>query len=241
MTVLGDDAIARIEAVSFSYKKQRVLTEVSFEISVGMTFLLGQNGAGKTTLLKLLQGQLKPTSGRISGPGVDSVGYLPQDLTYPGRMRVGHFCEYSGWLRGVPSRRLKAATAEALDSVELLQVSREPLRSLSGGMLRRVGIAQALVADPDMLILDEPTDALDIRQKKDLRTLLTSLSHSKAIVVSTHNLEDLLEDHEARVVVLHDSKVLFANTIEHFMRQGQDGSPRARLEHAYMRLTGSLC
>lgn len=241
MTALGGDAVARSEAVSFAYGRQRVLTDVSFEISVGMTFLLGQNGAGKTTLLKLLQGQLKPASGHVSGPGVESVGYLPQDLTFPGRMRLDHFCEYSGWLRGVPSRRLKVAVAEALDSVGLIEASRQPLRSLSGGMLRRAGIAQALVANPAVLILDEPTDALDIPQKRDLRALLTSLSRHKAIVVSTHNLDDLLEDREARVVILHDGRVVFANTIEQLMRHGQDGSPRARLEHAYLRLTGSLC
>jgi ABC-type multidrug transport system ATPase subunit len=165
--------------------------------------LLGPNGAGKTSLLRMLATVLPPSSGEIRLLDRDPrrtadrreirrrLGYLPQSLGYYPAFTVVEFIEYFALLKEVPSARVPRAVATAVERVDLGGKAKARLRTLSGGMLRRVGIAQAIVNDPDLLLLDEPTAGLDPEQRVGFRVLLRSLGETSTVVVSTHLVEDV--------------------------------------------------
>jgi ABC-type multidrug transport system ATPase subunit len=176
---------------------------VSLEAGPGVLGLLGPNGAGKTSLLRMLATVIPPSSGRIRllgrDPGVYGqrrevrrrLGYVPQNLGfYPG-FTVVEFVEYFALLKEVPSARVHRAVAAAVERVDLGDKAKAKLRSLSGGMLRRVGIAQAIVNEPELLLLDEPTAGLDPEQRVAFRALLRDLGQRATVIVSTHLVEDV--------------------------------------------------
>ena len=160
---------------------------VDLEAGPGVFGLLGPNGAGKTSLLRVMATAIPPTSGRLrllgrdprgSGPRREirrRLGYLPQNLGYYRGFTVAEFVEYFALLKEMPSARIPLAVAAAVDRVGLADQSRARLRTLSGGMLRRVGIAQAIVNEPELLLLDEPTAGLDPEQRMTFRALLRDL------------------------------------------------------------------
>jgi ABC-2 type transport system ATP-binding protein len=176
---------------------------VDLAAGAGVLGLLGPNGAGKTSLLRMMATVIRPTSGRLRlldrDPGSYSprkeirrrLGYLPQNLGYYPSFTVAEFVEYFALLKEVPPRRVPAAVASAVERVGLGDQARKKLRTLSGGMLRRVGIAQAIVNDPDLLLLDEPTAGLDPEQRVHFRALLRELGQHATVVVSTHLVEDV--------------------------------------------------
>jgi ABC-2 type transport system ATP-binding protein len=176
---------------------------VSLRAGPGVFGLLGPNGAGKTTLLRTLATVIQPTSGTIRLLGRDPglygprreirrrLGYLPQALGYYPGFTVAEFVEYFALLKEMPAAAVPRAVATAIERVGLGDRARSRLRTLSGGMLRRAGIAQAIVNEPELLLLDEPTAGLDPEQRVEFRSLLRDLGQRATVVVSTHLVEDV--------------------------------------------------
>jgi ABC-2 type transport system ATP-binding protein len=176
---------------------------VSLEAGAGVFGLLGPNGAGKTSLLRMMATVLPPTSGKLRLLGRDPrhygprreirrrLGYLPQNLGYYPGFTVVEFVEYFALLKEMPRRQVPRAVAAAVEQVGLGDNARAKLRTLSGGMLRRVGIAQAIVNEPDLMLLDEPTAGLDPEQRMAFRALLRDLGQRATVIVSTHLVEDV--------------------------------------------------
>jgi ABC-type multidrug transport system ATPase subunit len=192
-----------ISDVTRRFGRTQAVAGVTLEAGPGVFGLLGPNGAGKTTLLRMMATVIPPSSGRVRLLGRDPgaygprreirrrLGYLPQNLGYYPGFTVAEFVEYFALLKEIPPGRVPRAVATALERVDLARKSRAKLRTLSGGMLRRAGIAQAIVSDPELLLLDEPTAGLDPEQRVALRALLRDLGAKATVIVSTHLVEDV--------------------------------------------------
>jgi ABC-type multidrug transport system ATPase subunit len=172
-------------------------------LGTGVHGLLGPNGAGKTTLMRALATVLRPADGRLEllgqpvTPVADlrpvrrQIGYLPQEFGFYRRFTVREFVEYLAWLKQMPPREVPGAVQRAIERVGLTDRANHTMRTLSGGMRRRVGIAQAIVNDPQILLLDEPTAGLDPDQRLQFRALLRDLAADTCVLVSTHLVEDV--------------------------------------------------
>lgn len=202
----------------------RALDGVDLDVPTGMYGLLGPNGAGKTTLMRVLAGILKPNSGyvRIGGhdattePGRTNVkrtlGYLPQDLGLYPDLKAWEFLDYVGILKGLEDKKARRRRVEELlETVALSDVANRKLKSFSGGMKRRVGIAQALLNDPRLLIVDEPTAGLDPEERIRFRNLLSDLAGDRTVLLSTHIVEDVAQTCR-NLAVLAGGRVLFRGT-----------------------------
>jgi len=186
-----------------TFRRTRAVAGVDLSIGPGVFGLLGPNGAGKTTLLRTLATVSRPDSGSLALLGHDPadhrqrreirrrLGYLPQTLSYYPAFTVTEFVEYFALLKEMPREQVPGAVARAIDRVGLAGRARSRLRTLSGGMLRRAGIAQAIVNDPQLLLLDEPTAGLDPEQRVEFRALLREIGTESTVVVSTHLVEDV--------------------------------------------------
>ena len=184
------------------YPGVTAVEDVSFEVRPGEVLgFLGPNGAGKTTTMRMLAGFVTPTSGRarICGHDVEdeplaarqSVGYLPEGAPCYGEMRVSAFLAFIAELRRLEGARKRARLDYVIERLQLASVLERQIETLSKGFRRRVGLAQAIMHDPPVLILDEPTDGLDPNQKHEVRTLIEEMAHEKIIVISTHILEEV--------------------------------------------------
>ncbi|MFD4394319.1 ATP-binding cassette domain-containing protein [Kitasatospora sp. NPDC058478] len=214
--------IVALSGVSQGYGRKRVISNLDWQIGVGVFGLLGPNGAGKTTLLRTLATVAPPLQGRISiyGRGIDSerhartarrqIGYLPQDFGYYPSYSVYDFVRYSAWLREVPASEAHSATLKALNDVDLDGQQKIKMKALSGGMLRRAGVASAIVGSPKLLLLDEPTVGLDPAQRLQFRQLVRSLENT-AVVLSTHLVEDVAAVCD-EVFVLRSGEFVFRGT-----------------------------
>ena len=204
----------------------RALDGVDLEIPTGMFGLLGPNGAGKTTLMRILAGVLRPTSGSVRAGDHDAsteagrteikrvLGYLPQDLGLYPNLKAWEFLDYVGILKGLENRKARRRRVEELlEMVGLADVSKRKLKGFSGGMRRRVGIAQALLNDPRLLIVDEPTAGLDPEERIRFRNLLSDLAGDRTVLLSTHIVEDVAQT-SRHLAVLAGGKVLFRGTAE---------------------------
>jgi ABC-2 type transport system ATP-binding protein len=190
----------KTEHLTKRYGALAAVEDVSFEVKPGEVFgFLGPNGAGKTTTMRMLAGFVTPSSGTASICGHDitsaplaakaAVGYLPEGAPLYGEMTVRAFLEFIADLRALSGRR--ARLAHAIEHLQLAGVLEQTIETLSKGFRRRVGLAQAIVHDPPVLILDEPTDGLDPNQKHEVRTLINDMARDKIIVISTHILEEV--------------------------------------------------
>jgi len=191
-----------IERVSKRYGgKVWGLREFSLEIGLGVLGLVGRNGAGKTTLMRILATVTRPTAGGVTWNGEDIVrnpdalrrhlGYLPQDFGIYPHLNAVEFLEYLAAVRGLNGKAARDRIDELLDVVNLAEVRKRPLGSYSGGMKQRIGIAQALLNDPKLLIVDEPTAGLDPEERVRFRNLLSELSGQRIVILSTHIVSDV--------------------------------------------------
>jgi ABC-type multidrug transport system ATPase subunit len=219
-------------------------------LGTGVHGLLGPNGAGKTTLIRALATVLKPAGGRLTllGESVDGradlrrvrrgLGYLPQQFGFYPRFTVREFVEYMAWLKEMPKAAVPGAVQRAIDRVGLAAKAGSRMKTLSGGMLRRAGIAQAIVNDPAVLLLDEPTVGLDPEQRLDFRELLRDLGVDSCVLVSTHLVEDVVAAC-TDVVIINEGRLVHQGTPDDLVAQGGEGdagdSPAERGYSALLR------
>jgi len=220
-----------IQGLTRGFGRARAVRGVDLSIGAGVFGLLGPNGAGKTTLLRVLATVIPPSSGTARLLGRDPsdygqrreirrrLGYLPQTLGYYPNFTVYEFVEYFALLKEIPPVRVSRAVAGAIEQVDLAGRARAKLRTLSGGMLRRVGIAQAIVNDPELLLLDEPTAGLDPEQRVAFRALLREVGQRATVVVSTHLVEDVGAACD-QVALLHDGQLVFCGTPDELTARG---------------------
>ncbi len=228
-----------------SFGKNKAVDGVDLQLGSGVFGLLGTNGAGKTSLLRMLATVLPPSSGEIRLLGLDPrgtasrreirrrLGYLPQNLGYYPSFTVVEFIEYFALLKEMPAAAVPKAVAAAVERVDLGVKAKAKLRTLSGGMLRRVGIAQAIVNDPDLLLLDEPTAGLDPEQRVQFRALMRILGERATVIVSTHLVEDVGAAC-GEVALMSEGKIVFRGTPGELTARGEGhGIGDAPLERGY--------
>lgn len=206
-----------VRDITKKYSDKVAVNDVSLNIEKGITGLLGANGAGKTTLMRMIADIIKPDTGNITYDGVpitvlDSeyrniFGYLPQEFGFYPEFTVIDYLDYMAALKGLTKADSKRKIASLLEQMALTDVRRKKIRKLSGGMRRRVGIAQALLNNPEILILDEPTAGLDPGERNKFRQLLSEFSQDRIVLISTHIVSDV-EYIATRQVIMKDSKII---------------------------------
>lgn len=204
-----------VRDLSKHYKDKRAVDGVSLRLTEGINGLLGANGAGKTTLMRMLCGILKPTAGSVSLDGVDVssedyravLGYLPQDFGYYPDFTGLDFLLYLAALKGLSRSHAKRKAAELLKLVGLADVGKKKIKTYSGGMKQRLGIAQALLNDPRLLIVDEPTAGLDPKERVRFRNLIAGLGQDTIVLLSTHIVSDVehIADH---MLMMSNGKII---------------------------------
>ncbi len=190
-----------IEHVSKQFKDMKAVDDFTLHLTPGIWGLLGANGAGKTTLMRMIAGIMDPTGGKILYDGIpiselgekyrDIFGYLPQEFGFYPEFTVKDYLEYVAVLKGLPDREIRKKIHELLELLTLSHVKNKKIAKLSGGMKRRVGIAQALLNEPEVLILDEPTSGLDPGERVRFRKLLSEFAHDRIVLISTHIVSDV--------------------------------------------------
>ncbi len=209
------------------------ITDLNLTIPGGMYGLLGPNGAGKTTLMRILAGILRPTSGTIQVGEYDGnsergrtaikrvLGYLPQDLGVYPDLSAREFLAYIAILKGIDERRVRQKRVEELlELVSLSDVAGRKLKTFSGGMKRRIGIAQALLNDPRLLIVDEPTAGLDPEERIRFRNLLSDLGGDRVILLSTHIVEDIAQTCR-RLAIMNKGRIIFQGSTEELTNEAR--------------------
>lgn len=221
-----------IDQISKKYKDKTAVSQVSLKLTPGVWGLLGANGAGKTTLMRMVAGILKPTEGKVLYDGIsiqvlgekyrDIFGYLPQEFGFYPEFTVQDYLEYIAVLKGLTKKEGKRRIEELLEKMTLLDVRKKKIVKLSGGMKRRVGIAQALLNEPEVLVLDEPTSGLDPGERVRFRNLLSEFaSHDRIVLISTHIVSDV-EYIATCNAVMKDGKILATGTTKELVTMVED-------------------
>jgi ABC-2 type transport system ATP-binding protein len=229
-------------------RNKMAVNGLDLSLGTGAHGLLGPNGAGKTTLIRSLATVLRPAEGELElcGTSVSGmgdlralrrrIGYLPQEFGYYKRFTVREFVEYMAWLKDVPKAAVPAAVQRAVERVGLADRADHRMKTLSGGMVRRAGIAQAIVNDPTLLLLDEPTAGLDPAQRLRFRELLQELGRDTCVVVSTHLVEDVAAAC-SDVVLFAEGRLVFQGTPQDLAAAGRPEHPGdSPLERGYSAL-----
>ncbi len=208
--------------VSKKYGKFLAIDDINLELDNGLYGLLAPNGAGKTTLIKMITTLLTPTEGEILYDGVqiqkmgesyrDLLGYLPQQFGYYKNNTPVQYLDYLAALKGIPKKEAREIIKEKLALVGLSDVANKKMKKFSGGMLQRVGIAQALLNDPKILILDEPTAGLDPKERVRFRNIISSLSKDRIVILSTHIVSDI-ESIANKVILIKDKHLYQVDTV----------------------------
>lgn len=216
-----------IEHVSKQFKDIKAVNDVSLQITPGVWGLLGANGAGKTTLMRMIAGIMKPSAGEILYDGIpisrlkeiyrDIFGYLPQEFGFYPEFTVKDYLEYVAVLKGLTKKGGRQKIDELLERLTLTKVRNKKIAKLSGGMKRRVGIAQALLNEPEVLILDEPTSGLDPGERVRFRKLLSEFAHDRIVLISTHIVPDV-EYIATENAVMKGGELLAVGTTEELVR-----------------------
>ena len=236
--MLSPITMISVQGLTKSYGSNDAIRNLSFSVGRGeIVGFLGPNGAGKSTTMKILCGYLPADAGEVEIAGFDifneslkarsRIGYLPENVPLYPEMRVGEYLSYRAALKGVRSRRIKEKVEDALDLCGLQSVRRQLIGTLSKGYRQRVGLADALVNEPDILILDEPTIGLDPNQIRDVRNLIKSLATRHTILLSSHILSEV-EMTCSRVLILNKGSIVAA------------GTPHELREHSGLSLSGAV-
>lgn len=211
-----------------SYKKKNALQDVSFSLQRGIYGLLGENGAGKSTLMRILATVDFPAKGTISYDDIDifdmdetyrsMIGYMPQDYSvYPG-FTARDFLNYMGALKGISEAKLKVRIPEVLEFVNLSEFSDKKVNTFSGGMKRRIGIAQAIMNEPEILILDEPTAGLDPRERIRFSNIISDMGKDKIVLLSTHIVSDI-EAIATQLLVMKTGEILETGNVDKLVQK----------------------
>jgi ABC-2 type transport system ATP-binding protein len=217
----------KVESLTKRYQSFTAIENLSFEVGQGeIVGFLGPNGAGKSTTMRILTGYMPASSGRASIAGFDvfeqsiearkCLGYLPESTPLPDDLRVCEYLAYRAALKGVPSRDVRKRVSEVIGLCNLEEKERSLVRTLSKGQKQRVGLADALVHDPQLLILDEPTIGLDPIQIRQVRELIKNLAHRRTVLISTHILPEV-EIMCSKVVVIHKGRIRASDTPENLI------------------------
>lgn len=242
-----DEPIINVEGLTLRYGRRTIISDLHLQIGVGITALLGPNGAGKSTLLNALSQPRRIASGEISLAGIplessrDSqrrfqsrVGFMPQHWQHFPSFTAKESVEYVGWLKLVPRSDLQSHATRSLDRVGLLDKRDELVARLSGGTRQRVGLAEALVNDPELILLDEPTVGLDPAQRAAFRAALQSMKSEKAVLLSTHLTDDVAAIAD-RVLVMAAGSIWFdGSPAELAGLSSERGDFSVRLERGYL-------
>ena len=232
-----------IDHLSKKFKDMTAVSDVSLRLTPGVWGLLGANGAGKTTLMRMLAGIMEPTEGSITYDGQpiaalgqryrDIFGYLPQEFGFYPEFTVQDYLDYMAALKGLSAGDGKRRIDALLEQLTLQKVQRKKIAKLSGGMKRRVGIAQALLNDPEVLILDEPTSGLDPGERVRFRNLLSEFAHDRIVLISTHIVSDV-EYIATRNAVMKQGRLLSCGTTEELVEQVRGKVWTARVTQAQL-------
>ena len=238
------DVLVRVRNLRKDYGSIRALDGISFDVSRGdILGFLGPNGAGKTTAMKLITGFIDPDGGSVVVAGHDvasdplaaqrRIGYLPENAPAYGEMTVDGFLRFVADARTLTDAR--GAIDRVVDMAALGTVRHQTIETLSKGFKRRVGLAQAMIHDPEVLILDEPTDGLDPNQKVLVQDLLANLSQERCVILSTHLLDEA-EKVCNRAVIISEGRILVDSTPHDLVKQSSSG----RFDEVFRRLTGGV-
>lgn len=210
-----------IDRLTKQYKNKIAVDRFSMRLTPGVYGLLGANGAGKTTLMRMLCGILKPTGGTVAFDGMDVsteeyrsiLGYLPQDFGYYPNFTGEDFVMYMAILKGLDKKQAKRRSQELLELVGLKEMKKKKIRTYSGGMKQRLGIAQALINRPKLLVLDEPTAGLDPKERVRFRELIAGLGEQNIVILSTHIVSDL-EQIADKILLMKDGQLIYSGSRE---------------------------
>ena len=210
-----------LDRVSKQYQNKIAVDRVSLTLKPGVIGLLGENGAGKTTLMRMICGILRPDSGTITFDGMDvseelyrdALGYLPQDFGYYPNFTGKDFLMYMSALKGLDKKTAKRKGEELLKIVNLEGAANKKMKAYSGGMKQRLGIAQAVLNDPKILILDEPTAGLDPKERVRFRNLIAQLGKDAIVILSTHIVSDV-EQIADRILLMKKGQFVFDGTMD---------------------------
>lgn len=224
----------KVDRLTKQYKNKIAVDRVSFALGPGIYGLLGENGAGKTTLMRMICGVLKPTGGSITLDGMDvsteeyraMLGYLPQEFGYYPGFSGWDFLMYLAALKGLRKEEARERCRCLLEQVSLTEVAKKKIKTYSGGMKQRLGIAQALLNQPRLLVLDEPTAGLDPRERVRFRRLIEQLAQSCIILLSTHIVSDV-EQTADTILIMKGGQLIFKKS---------RGEISEALEKLYMRM-----
>lgn len=220
-----------VRHLSKKYGEHQAISDLNFTINKGeVVGFLGPNGAGKSTTMKIITGFMAPSSGSAQVCGFDvfeyplevkkRIGYLPETPPLYSDMLVGEYLKYVAELKQVPTEKIQNFVTHALEKTQLTQVRNRLIQNLSKGFKQRVGIAQALVSQPEVLILDEPTVGLDPKQVAEIRNLIKELQGEHTIILSTHILPEVQATCN-QVIIIHEGKIVAQNTIEQLEKMNQ--------------------
>ena len=228
-----DNVLIDIKSLDKQFGPIHAVRDISFSVKKGEVLgFLGPNGAGKSTTMKMVTGFLEPTKGTVSICGFDiqeqpirakqKIGYLPEGAPSYGEMTVTSFLNFIADIRQLTGQKKQERIEEVIEKINLQSVRHQTIETLSKGFKRRVGVAQSILHDPEVLIMDEPTDGLDPNQKHEVRTLISEMSADKAIVISTHILEEV-DAVCTRAIIIASGQLLFDGTPGELLSKSESG------------------